>query len=308
MKPQDLHYLELSEVVDLVTIVDRKKTPESHPQEMRGVTLARPGFVLNKDFGTKDKFSNYPDILLRSATVLFDKDKDVYWTFVAGINDSTETEIWVHDPESNVWAELTDPPSGFSRDNGLYPHIRWLVTDSTKKVVLIAGDNPPLSIQWHAARTRYGDTIPAGWYAELHQLIPHYVRVGGLGAANDPDVPTSPSEGEFMRWDTDFYDYGEVGGPVAQTHTVHNKSAKDGVWVTFSLEDQDGYTDSTDYFSITAVEDPLDPIPISGTKDIQVTFDPDGDAPLGQYRVWLKATGAGETIKKSLIGALINGG
>jgi len=202
MRPKDLTYLELNEMSDLLTITDRRKAPGSQPQEMVGVTLARPGFVLNRDFGTTNRFDSYPSSLsLRSAAVVFHQDRDEYWTLAVGIAENGDTEIWGFAPPLGMWGKLEPLPDEFEPNNGENPHIRWLVTDSITKFVVIIGDNYPLSIQWHDERTLYDDVIPEGWYAELHQLEPTFVEVGST-------VEGSPA-GD-LSWDSKSYHYGSI--------------------------------------------------------------------------------------------------
>jgi len=267
MRPKDLTYLELNEMSDLLTITDRRKAPGSQPQEMVGVTLARPGFVLNRDFGTTNRFDSYPSSLsLRSAAVVFHQDRDEYWTLAVGIAENGDTEIWGFAPPLGMWGKLEPLPDEFEPNNGENPHIRWLVTDSITKFVVIIGDNYPLSIQWHDERTLYDDVIPEGWYAELHQLIPDSESIGTFDQGVQP-------EGD-LGWDAFSYSYGNVDQDKVVLHRIINNGVVP-VTINGFETTSDTHGESVPYFEITddPTNDGADPVVLQPGEwvDVEVT-------------------------------------
>jgi hypothetical protein len=229
---QNKIYIELNQTFDLATNPDLKKVSETTFQEVRGLTLARPGFVLNRDFGTKHRFPSYPPISMRSATVMYDREAEMYHYIVVGIASDGKTKIYIHDPsdgnaDAHGWLELTNVTADFEDENGNDPEFRWLVTDAVKKAILVYGNGIPLQITKQSARMQFGVVLPAGWYGEKHQLIPHFVEIGSAD---------SGSGGGDLTWDAPSYDYGTVSTDKVRNHTITNNGIAAVTITSFSVE------------------------------------------------------------------------
>jgi hypothetical protein len=154
----------------------------------------------------------------------------------------------------------------------------------------------PVVIQKHDERSRFGITLPAGWYSERHQLMPNFV-----------DVSVTESEaGGDLAWDALEYNYGMVRVATDRNHTFKNHSPETISIINIAV--------STDLWDIEnpkfeLIDPPITPIQLGADESVTVTVranpNPNGDPDYiaqGNYEsAELSVNSAGQGAVKTLL-------
>jgi hypothetical protein len=232
MRPRNLQHLDISQVFNLITRADRAKISENQFIEVSGVFNTLEAIVAQRDFGSKNLYENYPtgrDLV--SGFLLFDAVDREYHPIILVKDSLGDLEIWVHD---EYWIEITPTfpewQPGAGTEDVL---VKWLGVDSRRKAIMVysyGGETfVPVSIGKQAERERFGQTIPAGWYAERHQLIDKTELIGSFSDGAPPGD---------LAWDAEAYDYGAVFTDRVRAHTITNNGVTAVTINSFSVDSE----------------------------------------------------------------------
>jgi len=120
MRKEDLKYLTIDSIDDVITNVDAEDLPSQYALSMRGIRLGKKGMVAQRDFGTKQLYANVPTVPVTGSIVggyrFYNKDNDTEYDVVITTDPTINyARIYVNDStlaSSNVgtvnnWIELT---------------------------------------------------------------------------------------------------------------------------------------------------------------------------------------------------------
>lgn len=109
--PENLRLLSVREIVDYITNVDERDLTENYASEIRGLRLARPGLVTERDFGTVNRYAAaaYPStpsaITMIDGFPLLIPTEAIHYDIVAGLDTSTNTRLYAGN--GTTFEELT---------------------------------------------------------------------------------------------------------------------------------------------------------------------------------------------------------
>jgi len=110
-------FIEIDEVVDFATHVDRADLARNIALRTRGLRITRPGMVAERDFGTIERHVNYPatpsalDFI--NHTTVYIQENNREYDILVGLDTNNESHIFVFDEDEarsyddNDWIELT---------------------------------------------------------------------------------------------------------------------------------------------------------------------------------------------------------
>ena len=112
MKPEGYASKDIREVKGYVTNLDRVDIADNYAIDLRGVRLSTPGFLIQRDYGTKHRYATYPttnvgsppNVNVVNGFTLYDPVAAADYEFIVGLDNNNGLHVWVFD---GSWVELT---------------------------------------------------------------------------------------------------------------------------------------------------------------------------------------------------------
>lgn len=181
-EPRNINWKRIDIQNDLLTNFDQPKIPENFFRSLEGLRNSTPGVVAERDFGTAQKFPDYPaDMRIIKSSFLFDPVDRKYHYLLFCVDGADQSRLFVHD---NTWQEIVPDIVEWESSNGPNPHVEILAIDAQRKFNIAYGSdrsrNQRRSIQIMKRNpfTQIGVEYPQGWYASRHELINKFEQEG----------------------------------------------------------------------------------------------------------------------------------
>ena len=120
MRKKDLTYVNIDSVDDIITNIDPEELPGRYALSARNIRIGKQGMIVQRRFGTKHLYANYPSIPTVASIVggyrFYNKDNDTEYDIVLTTDPTTNyCRLYVNDSTlasnnigtANNWIELT---------------------------------------------------------------------------------------------------------------------------------------------------------------------------------------------------------